>query len=241
MNRFFDGEIGNRKLSPIGAYYEHRLLPLEEALEPVKSYFSDLNRSIRDAKKYCCYPSTHGLTKDESAAIYLYTMEGAEKSFYRIINEVLRTENRRKVVPWFGYLKLFDTALSKLPIARQNLWRGLDGNLSGQFKKGDTLTWWSISSCSAELEVVKDFMGSNKNATLLMIEAKTARDVTGYTSYPDEKVLILRPGIELQVKGDISPHGALRIVHLTELCDEATPEPPTPPKPIPPKTPYPGR
>ncbi|CAF1577622.1 unnamed protein product [Adineta ricciae] len=220
MNRFLEGEISNKKLPPIGAYWQHSLLPIEQALEPVRANIDGLDRSIKEAKRHCCHPSPHQLTKDESAAIYLYTMEGGDNSFYRILNEALRSENRRALRSWFGFLKLFDTALSKLPAVKTSVWRGISGNISQQFKRGELLTWWSISSCSVEVDVVQDFLGKNINATLLMIVTKSAKDVSRYTSFPDEKEVILGPGTQLRVKGNALQHGTLQIVHLVEVSDD---------------------
>jgi hypothetical protein len=179
MNRFSDNEIGKKDLAAIGAYWQHSLLPLEQALEPVISRFDQLDRSIREAKRRCHHPSEHELTRDESAAVFLYSMEGGDNSFYRILNEILRSEDRRAIKPWFGFLKLFDTALAKLPTVRRAVWRGMKGNVSHQFNKGEILTWWSINSCSLSLKVVEQFLGESTNSTLLMIEAKNAKDVRG--------------------------------------------------------------
>ncbi|CAF3971307.1 unnamed protein product, partial [Rotaria sp. Silwood1] len=69
-------------------------------------------------------------------------MEGGDKSPYRILNKTLRSENRREAAPWFGFLKLFDTGLSKWPTVQECVWRGAHGDISQQFKEGDKLTWW---------------------------------------------------------------------------------------------------
>jgi hypothetical protein len=218
MSRYLDIEIDNKKLPPIGAYWQHTLLPLREALQPVMSRFDQLDRSIDEAIKQCCYPSKHQLTRDESAAVFLYTMDGGDNSFYRVLNEALRSENRRALRSWFGFLKLFDTALAKLPTVQKCVWRGVNGNISQQFKKGQTVTWWTVSSCSVSLEIVQDFLGSDKNATLFMIEAKKAKDISGYTSFPDEKEVLLAPGTQLYVESNALHHdGGLHVVHLVEV------------------------
>ena len=225
MNRFLDVEIGDKKFVSMGAYWQHSLVPLREALQPVMSCFDQLDRSIDEAKKRCYYPSKHQLTREESAAIYLYTMEGGDGSFYRVFNEVLRSENRRKLLPWFAYLKLFDTALAKLPTIQKCVWRGVKGNISQKFKKDATVTWWAVSSCSVALEVVQDFVGSDKNATLLMIEAKKAKDISGYTSFPDEKEVLLAPGNQLYIESNAFNHeGGLHVVHLVEVNDSDEPQ-----------------
>jgi hypothetical protein len=220
MSRYLDVEIGNKKLPPIGAYWQHTLLPLDEALQPVMSCFDQLDRSIHEAKNQCCYPSKHNLTREDSAAVFLYTMDGGDNSFYKVLNEALRSENRRALRSWFGFLKLFDTALAKLPTVQKCVWRGVNGNISQQLKKGETVTWWNVSSCSVSLEVVQDFLGSDKNATLFMIEAKKAKDISGYTSFPDEKEVLLAPGTRLYVESNALHHqGGLHVVHLVEVQD----------------------
>lgn len=217
MNRFLDIEIGNKKLPPIGAYWQHSLLPLKEALQPVMHRIDQLERSIKEAKRHCCPSSKHQLTKEESAALFLYSMEGGDNSFYRILNEALRSENRRELGLWFGFLKLFDTALSKLPTVRKCVWRGVAGSISQEFKEGAKLTWWGISSCSVKLNAVQEFLGSNTNATLFMIEARSAKDIRGYTTFPDEEEVLLRPGTELRVESNALQRDSLHVVHLVEI------------------------
>jgi len=220
MSRFLDVEIGNKKLPPIGAFWQHSLLSLDQALQPVMHHFDQLDRSISEAKKRCCYPSKHQLTREESAAVFLYTMEGGDNSFYRVLNKVLHSENREEIRPWFGFLKLFDTALAKLPTVQKCVWRGVNSNISQQFKKGEIVTWWSVSSCSMSLAVVQAFLGSDENATLLMIEVKKAKDISGYTSFPKEKEVLLAPGTQLYVESNVlHHHGGLHVVHLVEVHD----------------------
>ena len=42
-------------------------------------------------------------------------MEWGNDSFYRVLNRALRSEDRSSLKPWFVFLKLFATALGKLP------------------------------------------------------------------------------------------------------------------------------
>ncbi|CAF1668881.1 unnamed protein product [Adineta ricciae] len=53
-----------------------------------------------------------------------------------------------------------------------------------------------------------------------MIETKSAKDVSRYTSFPDEKEVILGPGTQLRVKANALQHGTLHIVHLIEVSDD---------------------
>jgi len=222
MNRFTDVDLENKNLPAATGYWAMKLVSLEEALKPIEPSIEELARSIKAAKKYCHFPSEHGLTHDESAALYLYSMEAGENSFYLVLNEALRSENRPALRPWFSFLKLFDKALSKLPIVKGNVWRGISGNVKGKIKENQAFTWWSISSCSTSLKVVQNFLGSTSNSTLFMIEAVQGRDITGYTSFPDEHEVLLGIGTELRVKDDGLQHaGGLRVVHLVEIIEDS--------------------
>ena len=221
MNRYSDIEILNKRLPPVCGYWNEKVVSLEEALKPIESCIDELYRSIKVAKKYCTYPSEHGLSRDESAAIYLYTMEGGQNSFYKILNEALRSENRPALRPWFSYLKLLDVALKKLPTVKGMVWRGVPGDISEQFTGGQVLTWWGISSCSQKMDVVQGFLGSSGSSTLFMIEVVSGKDVSKHSYFSNESEVILCLGTELQVKGNkLKHHGGLNIVHLVELNDD---------------------
>ncbi|CAF4918695.1 unnamed protein product, partial [Rotaria magnacalcarata] len=68
------------------------------------------------AKEKCKKPAD-GLTHDESASIMLYSMgwEPIEQCLYFALNAALRSEDRGNLDPWYLYLKLILTALSRLP------------------------------------------------------------------------------------------------------------------------------
>jgi hypothetical protein len=216
MNRFTEFELVQKPLGPIAGYWGYPLLPLDQALASVSSQINQLDRSVRDARRFCQYPSKQNLTRDESAAVFLYTMEADENSFYRVLNKVLRDEDRSKSKQWFYYLKLFDTAIEKLPTKKGNLWRGVSGDLSKYYHENDVFFWWSITSCSVSANEAEKFLDQNKDSTLFMIEAINGKDISGYTVYPNEKEIVLPIGTQFRVKG-IAKHGKLNVVHLEEI------------------------
>ena len=223
MSRYNDVQFDNTKLPPIYGHWSSPLVPLEQALQSVRPPIDQLPRYIQVAKKHCRYPSEHGLSRDESAAVYLYTMEWGDESLYRVLNKALRSETRRELTQWFPYLKLFDTALEKLPTVKECLWRGIDAGLTTKFEKDQDLIWWAVSSCSSSLDVIKDFVG--KDAVLFMIQAMNGKDISGYTNFPDENEVLLRPGTRLRVAAGTFDHtGGLRVVHLKELSEEGDEE-----------------
>lgn len=104
-------------LQPISGYEDEPVLPLEEACKPLEKILDkELAQNIMIAKMNSTDPED-GLTPDESASIHLYTMEWRtpENSLYAVLNRTLRMADRRKLHPWFTFLKLFLTAFFKLP------------------------------------------------------------------------------------------------------------------------------
>jgi hypothetical protein len=203
----------------------HQLLSLQKAIEPVLSQIDQLDRFVKIAKNECHFPSEHGLTRDESAAIFLYTMEWSENSFYQVLNRALRSENRPALKPWFAHLKLFDTAVQKLPNLRANVWRGVTRDIARNYKKDDEFTWWSISSCSTSVNVINDFLGPN--STLFLIEAVNGKAISSYTNYKGENEAVLCPGTRFRVVTDALDRPPLHLVHLREVSDDITYQAPT--------------
>jgi hypothetical protein len=218
MLRFTNVDQKPIRLPPVYGYRNHPVLPLRQALDPIVPRIQELDYYIRIAKTECHFPSEHGLTRDESAAVYLYTMDWGEQSLYRELNKILRVEDRSVLIPWYGYLKLFDTAVQKLPNGQMNLWRGINVNVSENFKEDDEMTWWTLSSCSSSLKVVESFLGPT--STLFMIEAKNGKDISAYSNFPTEKEIILCLGTRLRVASDMLGHSSLNVVHLLEFNDE---------------------
>lgn len=112
-----ESEFSTRILQPIAGYEKAPLVSLREACQPLETILNEeLHVNIAVALKNCEKPKD-GLTRDESAAIYLYTMswQDQKNSLYHILNGTLREERRNKLEPWHRYLKLLLTALFKLP------------------------------------------------------------------------------------------------------------------------------
>ena len=218
MHRFTSVDTNPKRLPPVYGYLSHPLLSLREALDPIKDQIPDLDEYICIAEHGCHFPSEHGLTREESAAIYIYTMDCGEHSLFLLLNAALRIEDRSVLKPWFGYLKLFDNALQKLPDHRGNIWRGINADIVNDHRADTQLTWWTFTSCSSTVAVVSQFLGPV--STLLMVEAKHARSISEYSSFPKEDEIILRMGTRLCVKGDPLMHSALTVIQLIEIHGE---------------------
>ncbi|CAF1066075.1 unnamed protein product [Adineta steineri] len=221
MNRFSDIDCSFKRLTPVYGFRVAKLVSIEEALQSVESQIDELPYFIKIAKRHCHYPSEHGLTHDESASIYIYTMEWGDQTLYRVLNQTLRNENRHLLKVWFPYLKLFDTALNKLPSVKEVVWRGIIADIGKNFTKNQIITWWSINSCSSSVNIIKGFLGNEKNSTTFLIEAVKGKKVSGYTEYESEDEIILRMGTEFRVKSNALDHpNGSYLVHLIEIDDE---------------------
>ncbi|CAF3254994.1 unnamed protein product [Rotaria sp. Silwood2] len=116
MERFSQLSISTSDpLRLIYGYLNEPLVSLEEALQPFHDQIDQLSHFIKEAKTECCYPSEHNLTRDESAAIYIYTMKWANNCLYDHLQEAWKTEDRATMKRWFKYLRLFQSAFDKLP------------------------------------------------------------------------------------------------------------------------------
>ena len=220
MNRFGDIDYSFKKLPPIYGFRGEKIVSLETALKPIESDIDELPYYIKTAKRHCHFPSEHGLSKDQSAAVYIYTMEWGDTTLYRVLNNALRSEDRQALKIWFPYLKLFDTALDKLPTVKGNLWRGVSLDIGKNFTNNQLLTWWSVNSCSSSVDVIKDFLGNEKNSTLFLIEALNGKKVSGYTQFEKENEVILRMGTQFYVKGNpLEQKYNSYLVQLIEIDD----------------------
>ncbi|CAF3560333.1 unnamed protein product [Rotaria socialis] len=222
MNRFTEFELVKQQLTPIAGYWAYPLVSLEQALAPLSSKINELDRSIKEVKKHCVCRSEYGLTLDESAALFLYTMEAGKSSFYRILNKTLRNEDRSQAIEWFHYLKLFDTALRKLPSKNGCIWRGVSGDLSKYYNENDIITWWSITSCSLSAKESERFLVPGGASTLFMIECVNGKNISGYSIYPNENEIVLGIGSKFRVISNALKHGKLNVVHLKELESNGT-------------------
>ena len=221
MNRYGDIDCSFKRLPPVYGYRSEKVVSIEEALQPIESQIEELPYYIKIAKKHCRFPSEHGLSKDQSASIYIYTMEWGDQTLYRVLNQALRSENRQALKVWFPYIKLFDTALEKLPTVKEVVWRGIPVDIGKKFTENQLVTWWSINSCSSSVNVIKSFLGNENNSTLFLIEATSGKKISGYTEFENENEIILKMGTQFRVKCDplVQSNGS-QIVHLIEINDD---------------------
>jgi hypothetical protein len=159
---------------------------------------------------------TDGLTPDESSAIHLYTMQWPEPhpSLFTLLNERLRSKNRNTLISWFLFLKLFFTALYKLPSLKGVIYRGVRGNLSDQYD--DDHFWWGTSSCTKTMNVMETFVGSEGDRTIFNIECINGKSIQSHSHFKEENEILLMPGSYFQVVSKWKPAKGLYIIQLQE-------------------------
>jgi hypothetical protein len=213
VNTFSELEEANR--SPIFGYEDLPLLTLEEAVEKIIPLIPHLMDYVATAKeKYNRHSSL--LTRDESAAIYLYSMG---TSFFSCLNKTLRAENRGALKPWFAFLKLFITALEKLPSIKATIWRGVNYDDTLTFVDDEIHIWWSVNSCSMALNIVQSFLGGE--GTVFAIDALDGKDISEFSAMPDEKEVVLMPGTRVRRRFEsLNVNGTIFILHLEQIIPQ---------------------
>ena len=208
-------------LVPIRGYENLPLRPLIETIKPVSKLFNGIEDYVFIALRNCQNPSDK-LDQQESAAIQLYTMQfRGGPSLYKILNETLRIENRDALKPWFLYLKLFLTALYKLPSESKIVWRGIkDVDLSSKYKRGIEFVWWGVSSCNTNIEILESntLMGKTGVRTIFSIECVQGKSVANHSYFKQkEDEVILMPGSYFKVIGQLNPVPELHIIQLKQI------------------------
>ena len=217
---------------PIVGYAAEPLLPLVKACAPLNDIIHDLSSYVQLALNETPETPEDQLTVDESAAIRLYTMEWERpyRSLYSMLNHTLKKGTREELHPYFKYLKLFMTALAKLPCSPSlTVWRGITKDQSAEFPPGTLVTWWSFSSCTTALSVLESnmYLGRSGDRTLFSVEAINGRVIRHHSHFVTEDEILLLPGTHMIVQSQFSPAPELHIIHLKQIVpDEMLLEPP---------------
>jgi hypothetical protein len=216
-------DVNNERLNtltPLRGYTRKPLVPLEEAVKQLHELVDEVDSRVWTAMNRSKNPSDT-LTQDESAAIVLYTMEWDpdHPSLYSVLNETLRFEDRRKLIPWFSYLKLLLTSLFKLPSIPCTIWRGVKGDLSSNYKVGEFYTWWAFSSCTASINVLESdqYLGQSGTCTLFTIECINGKKIKQHSYFAQEDEVLLLPCTYFEIIGHLSRDDGLHIIHVREV------------------------
>jgi len=139
-----------------------------------------------------------GMTDDEAAAIQLYTQQSC---LYPMLNTAMRDHTHpENLTAFMPYLKLLLTALNKLPLIRQKVYRGMGVDLHETYKQlpGKVFRWWAFSSTSVSESLAGVFMGKGER-TLFAIDA-IGVDISAFSAFPNESEVLMLPGTCLMVE-----------------------------------------
>jgi len=178
-------------------------------------------------------PDEHGLTREEIAAIFMYTQEnvgGGGRSLYSPLNRALFSEARGAVKPYWGYLKLLQHALFKLPKCDAGaIYRGIKdpyvpmteaemlAKATESGGSGEPEVWWGFSSCSTDLQATKGFLGQSGERVLYTVEGgSSARDVRRYSEFEKENEVLMPFGSAFTVVTALDTGNGMLIITLCQ-------------------------
>jgi hypothetical protein len=199
-------------LPAISGYEGMALVSLETAIEPLVSILPDIENYAFIAKQQCRKSPVDRLSNDESASIMLYTMgwKPLDQCLYIILNKTLRLKDRKKLEPWFLYLKLFLTALSRLPSIQQTIYRQIEFDLNEQYKIDETIIWSGFSSCITSIDHLQSEQISNTR-TLFTIECISGRNIRPHSYFQLEDEILLFPLTQFKVQGYSNENNGIQL------------------------------
>jgi hypothetical protein len=209
-----------KMLPALGGYPHVATVTLEKAIQPLLASLPALICHANNAKDQCPKPPPDGLSVDESAAIMLYTMswKPVNKCLHNALNAVLRSEDRTKLEPWFLYLKLFFSALERLPPLHQTVYRGIKQDMQKDYKEGETIIWWGVSSCTASVDLIQSevFAKTTDARTIYEIECSSAKDIHNHSWQPADNEILILPAIQFKVVACLKQNESVLKIKLQE-------------------------
>lgn len=207
-------------LSPILGYEKLVVASLKDAVKLLVNLVPDVERMVYTAQLGCDNPMDN-LRRDQSAAIWLYTLQWgtSETSLYYKLNDTLRNADRGKLIPWFAYLNLLIYSLSWLPSEKRTVYRGVKKDLYEDYHAKKTIVWWAFSSCTAERSILDTgpFLGPTGPRTLFEIECYSGKSIDNHSFHLKEKEVLLLPARLFQVISCQKSTDGLVTIHLKEI------------------------
>merc|ERR1719247_302624 len=150
-------------------------------------------------------PGAEDMTKDQAAAIMLYTKETC---LYPRLNTALRLHDMRGLEPFLPFMKLLLSALYQLPLTHVRTYRGVKLGLYETYNRlvDKVWCWWSFSSTTRDRDVLETplFLGTEGERTLFSIHA-VGVDIAPFSAMAAEEEILLLPGLPLVNERGINP------------------------------------
>lgn len=206
-------------LKLIDGYENEPTVSLEDSLKPLDGKIDQLPTQIKEAKTRCHYPDEHHLTRDESAALYLYSIRGDRNSVHSQLQRAWQSGDRAQMKPWLKYLKLLKSGTDKLPNAKTEAWLGMpyDQEWDRKLQSDSSSLYTAMGLYPVSAKAAKDELKVNPGSKVILVgcESVHAKNTTGYTASDEEEVMVW-PGVRLSKARDaeIGRSGSLK-THLT--------------------------
>jgi hypothetical protein len=205
------------------SFLKEDLYSLEDTLKNLVSKVPQLDLYTKYSKKNCNKTGEYKVSNEESAAIYLYTIEFPDgvKSFYLYLNEAARNESDIIFRLYFQYMCLLISGLKKFPSIPVVVWRGFKHDATNEYKGNETFIWRGVSSCSRDPQTVidKGFFGPPGSRTMFRINAKNGKHIAAFSMFEKEHEIVLLPGTRFRVTREAKNEtvGTLKDVPVIDL------------------------
>lgn len=185
---------------------------LGEALLKAGVTHKQINSILSACRNTMNYASDDEFTKEDAAAIAMYTYDLGPKAFEnnpdRIINKSIAGGNYESLQRASGLLYLVMRALRKLPrVTGITLYRGVRGVVKldeDHYHEGNVITWPVISSTSPVIDEVKESLAAGSESgeavgTLFVIENAWGYNIQPYSLFPNEAEILIEPDRQFKV------------------------------------------
>lgn len=108
-------------------------------------------------------------------------------------------------------------------IVDRTIYRGVKQDFSSRYTMKDTIVWWSFTSCTTSINVLKSelFLGKTGQRTMFTIETESAVDIRNHSYYPAEDEVLLLPARQFEVRGCLDQAGGLYLIQVKETQPSA--------------------
>lgn len=206
-------------LTIIKGYTSEPLVSLETAVKPLISLLPEIERHAYAAKKKC-KAHADGLTQDQSASIMLYTMrwEPVNECLNTILTKTLQSKDSEKVKPWFSYLKLLFTALSRLPHKQQTVYLETKSDSSETFSNDQVVDWWCFNICAPSIDALqsREFFSETSTRTIFIIDCYSCKDIHNHSNAPTTDKVLLPPA-QFKVVNCLDNGNGFQKIQLKEM------------------------
>jgi hypothetical protein len=222
--RFRQVGFTNKNLyEAIQGYEKEEIVSLAEALAPFHEKIDGLQGMIDEAMKDCNLSGKDGLTRDESAAIYIYSMTN-ENGVYDLLHDQWQTLCKPVMRKWWKYLRLLKSALDKLPSVEQQVWQVIPlDQVNTMLQQELVELYTTLANClllGEGEDPIDSLKGKNEKVVLTSYAAMDGKDITTYSKfYPNgdskaSREVFIFPAVKLDVVKKEQLHDGSICLHL---------------------------